>query len=56
MSAYHQLQDVKTVIQGLMMTLEDIPQEKTAEEELIDEIYQLLEKANARLEPYRDMS
>jgi hypothetical protein len=56
MSAYHQLQDVKTVIQGLMTTVENIPTQQSEEEGFIEEIYHLLERINARLQPYEDIS
>jgi hypothetical protein len=54
MSAFHQLQDVKTAIKVLMVTVENIPAQQGEEEKFIEEIYQLLEQADARLWAYRD--
>jgi hypothetical protein len=56
MSAYHQLQDVKLVVMGLMKTVEDIPTQQSEEEGFIEEIYHLLERINCRLGPYEDIS
>ena len=55
MSAFQALQDIKTIIQGLMNTIESIPTQKGEEEVLITDIYHLLEQLNDKLEPYRDI-